>query len=88
LICKIAICDDKVYTEKIYFMVRDYCKQYDTGVIIDVFHEIAPLRDSIESGRCYDIYILDIEMPGYAGMYIAGRMKEVLPRTIVVVVTA
>ncbi len=84
MICKIAICDDKVYTEKIYFMVRDYCKQYDTGV----FHEIAPLRDSIESGRCYDIYILDIEMPGYAGMYIAGRMKEVLPRTIVVVVTA
>ena len=35
-----------------------------------------------------DILILDIEMPGYAGMYIAGRMKEVLPRTIVVVVTA
>ena len=69
---EIAICDDDIeFMSGLERFVKDYCTRNHILVKIDTLSESGGMLDTVESRKYYDLYILDIEMPGYNGMDIA-----------------
>lgn len=67
---KIAICDDeKILRSRIIDYIRLYNKSYQIT-------EYTNGRELLNSGECFDIIFLDIEMPGIDGMSVAERLRS------------
>jgi len=80
---KIAICDNEhVIRENIFDMVK---KQHN-GCDIDLYDS----GDALLKSPCkYDIYFLDIQMPGTDGMETAQRLrKELAEESVIIFITA
>ena len=74
---KIAICDDEQdYREIIEQMLNRYIKDTDIKVQVDIFTNPSELIDATENGTIYDIYLLDIYMPGITGMSFATELRS------------
>ena len=74
---KIAICDDeKEFCDSAERMLKLYME--DKGLLfqVDVFNVPSELVDMTEKGTIYDIYLLDIYMPGVTGMSIATELRS------------
>ena len=74
---KIAICDDeKEFRDAAEQMLKQYMD--DAGVTFksDSFSISSELVDMTEKGTIYDIYLLDIYMPGVTGMSIATELRN------------
>lgn len=80
----IAICEDEaVIREEIAGLVQSH----DDGYALDCFGSAAEL---LNAGRQYDIYILDIQMPGVSGMELAEKLRgdAGFPGPVIIFVTA
>lgn len=74
---KIAICDDeKNFCDSTESMLNLYMKDNATPYQTDVFNISSELIDITEKGTIYDIYLLDIYMPGVTGMSIATELRS------------
>lgn len=74
---KIAICDDeKKFCESAERMLKLYMEDKDVPFQADVFNIPSELVDATEKGTVYDIYLLDIYMPGVTGMSIATELRS------------
>ncbi len=74
---KIAICDDeKKFCDEAEYMLNLYMKENEVLFQTDVFSVPSELVDVIENGVIYDIYLLDIYMPGITGMSIATELRS------------
>ena len=74
---KIAICDDeKVFRDTAENMLKEYMEDRDESFEVDVFSVTSELIDAIERGIIYDIYLLDIYMPGITGMSVATELRN------------
>ena len=74
---KIAICDDEtMFCDAAECMLNDYMATKSLPFRTDVFHVSSDLVDTIENGAVYDIYLLDIYMPGVTGMSIAAELRN------------
>ena len=74
---KIAICDDeKEFRDAIEQMLGQYIKDTGTEAQVDVFTNPSELIDVTENGTIYDIYLLDIYMPGITGMSFATELRS------------
>ena len=74
---KIAICDDeKTYCHEAEQMLHCYMEEQDTCCQAEVFSVPSELLDLTEKGTVYDIYLLDIYMPGVTGMSIATELRS------------
>ena len=74
---KIAICDDeKEFRDAAEHMLEQYMAGRDMMFKADVFSIPSELVDAIEKGIIYDIYLLDIYMPGITGMSIATELRS------------
>ena len=74
---KIAICDDeKMFCDSAERMLKCYMKDKDVPFQADVFNIPSELLDMTEKGTIYDIYLLDIYMPGITGMSIATELRS------------
>lgn len=85
---KIAICDDNpMYLNTILKMVKEIClnkfpceiKEYESGT---------HLYYDVEEKQYFDIYFLDIEMPGVNGMEIARKIKRLHPSALIIFITS
>ena len=77
MVLKIAICDDEqAFRDEAACMLNDYME--DQGVLFhaDTFDVPADLMDRTENGMIYDMYLLDIYMPGVTGMSIATELRS------------
>lgn len=86
---KIAIVDDnREYNEYIRKIVEDVI--YEQGLKIEVltFHGAETLLYEIEDGVSFDVYILDIEMPGMNGMELARCIRKKDERAYIIFVTS
>lgn len=71
---KLAICDDEeVSREKLSALVQDYARERNTPVSVSSFAAASPVLDSSER---FDIYLLDILMPGLSGMELAEDLRR------------
>ena len=74
---KIAICDDeKEFRDAAERMLKLYMEDNDVPYQANTFDVPSELVDMIEKGTIYDIYLLDIYMPGITGMSIATELRS------------
>ena len=74
---KIAICDDeKMFCDSAESMLKLYMEDKSIPFQADVFNIPSELVDATEKGTIYDIYLLDIYMPGITGMSIATELRS------------
>ncbi|MBE7066506.1 MAG: response regulator transcription factor [Ruminococcaceae bacterium] len=74
---RVSICDDdNEYRNAAECMLRQYMEDKDVQFEVDTFGVSSALVDAIESGVIYDIYLLDIYMPGITGMSIATELRN------------
>ena len=74
---KIAICDDeKEFRDAAECMLKSYMEDKAMPFQADVFYIPSELLDMTEKGTIYDIYLLDIYMPGVTGMSVATELRQ------------
>ena len=74
---KIAICDDeKEFRDSAERMLKLYMEEKAVPFQADVCSVPSELFDMTEKGTIYDIYLLDIYMPGISGMSIATELRS------------
>ena len=74
---KIAICDDeKQFQLEAERMLIEYMEKKDFPFEFDTFSASSELLDKLENGTIYDVYLLDIYMPGVTGMSIATELRS------------
>ena len=74
---KIAICDDeKMFRDGAACMLKEYMQDVDQVYQADLYCTSSELLDSTEKGDIYDIYLLDIYMPGVTGMSVATELRS------------
>ena len=74
---KVAICDDeKEFCDSAELMLKLYMEEKFVPYQADVFNVPSELVDMTENGTIYDIYLLDIYMPGVTGMSIATELRN------------
>jgi DNA-binding LytR/AlgR family response regulator len=74
---RIAICDDeKEFRDAAERMLNQYMEDKTVPFQADVFNVPSELVDMTENGTIYDIYLLDIYMPGISGMSIATELRS------------
>ncbi len=74
---KIAICDDeKEFRDAAEAMLKLYMTDQGVPFEAATFAIPSELSDATENGTIYDIYLLDIYMPGVTGMSIATELRS------------
>ena len=74
---KIAICDDEnLYCQEAERMLQCYLEEKAVPCQADAFDVPSELLDLTEQGTVYDVYLLDIYMPGITGMSIATELRS------------
>lgn len=85
----IAICDDEsLYTDKIAQITFNICHSLSIPVTINTYNNSQNLLFDLEAHKYYDIYFLDIEMPGLHGMDLASSIRKFSKEAVLVLVTA
>ncbi len=74
---KIAICDDEqAFRDEAERMLGRYMQEKNLSFEADSFGTASALLDTLDSGIIYDIYLLDIYMPGVTGMSVATELRS------------
>ena len=75
---RIAICDDEVfYREQISGLTQKYAMQNKSKEItVTVFTHAEELLDDVNKNGGFDIYILDVIMPGMNGIELGKTLRE------------
>ena len=82
----VAICDD---TEEERLQAAEYAGRFFEREGIEVHIDTyAAGRELLESGRKYDLYLLDVLMPGMSGIYTAQALAEDRDHPVVVFITS
>ena len=77
VVLKIAICDDeKEFCDSAERMLKLYMEEKGVSFQADTFGVPSDLADMTEKGTIYDVYLLDIYMPGVTGMSIATELRN------------
>ena len=85
----VAICDDVIATTgKIETMLQNIAKRNFIPIDTEVFWEGEHLLASVETGRCFDIIFLDIEMGEEDGITVARRIRKIDKKVLIVYVTS
>ena len=88
-VLKIAVCDDEqTYLNKTRAMLEQYAAAHDMEITAEAFLSPSALLDSIEAGDLYDIYLLDIYMPGVSGMSVATELRSKGVRSPIIFLTS
>lgn len=86
---RIAICDDDALCrEAVLTLVREYISHRNREISVSVFDRATALMDEVLRTGGYDIYILDIIMPGMNGIHLGKDIRQVDPIGRIVYLTA
>ena len=73
----IAVLDDeKSYLDSVLALLEEYESERNEHFATERFINPSDFLDKLESGAVYDIYLLDIYMPGITGMSIATELRS------------
>lgn len=86
---KVAICDDDIaITGRIESMLSDIAKKQFIQLDTEIFWKGGHLVEAVESGACYDIIFLDIEMGQEDGITVARKIRVTDKNVLIVYVTS
>lgn len=84
----IAVCDDdRDMLDKLEGCIKAHAKETSEVVKVKTFSCSENFAMSVTDGDSYDMYILDVEMPGMNGMELAARIRSVQPAAIIIFIT-
>ena len=73
---QIAFCDDNIQElSNMNHYIAQYCIDRNLNCEFDIFSNGLDLIASLEAGKNYDLYVLDILMPGLTGMDLAKEIR-------------
>ncbi len=85
----VAICDDEsVFIDEIEIIIKHFAKEYDYPLQLHSFQNSTALLDEIVDGSVFDIYLLDVDMPGVGGFELAKKVKEKQPEAPIIFLTS
>lgn len=87
---RIAICDDEIEMVESHKAVVEECLRNE-GEMGEINTYTVPenlLCDISDDSFFYDLILLDIEMPGFSGMDVAGKIKPFLPDVKIIFITS
>ena len=86
---KAAIVDDSQdYREKVQTVLQSIAEKCEKAMECTEFSMAEMLAYELSSGAYFDIYVLDIEMPGMNGMELARGIREKYPDVCIIFVTS
>ena len=86
---KIAVCDDEqLYLNMSLAMLEQYAEEHEVEIEANCFAISSELLDRMEAGERYDIYLLDIYMPGVSGMSVATELRSKGVRSPIIFLTS
>ena len=75
---RIAICDDKKeYREEVSRFLEEYEDENKCILKYNVYESSFELLDIVEKGERYDIYLLDVFLPGMTGISLATQLRQI-----------
>ena len=86
---RIAVIDDqpefiKILSNDIQIILREHCVNFE----IKVYEDYMPLLYDIKERYLYDIYFLDIEIPGINGIELAKQIRQISSKAYIIFVTS
>lgn len=86
---KIAVCDDAA-TERgiIQSLLRQFSEQNHIFLSVDLYASSLDLLDAVQNNTPYDIYLLDIFMPGLDGIDLARELHAQDPGGLIIYLTS
>lgn len=83
---RIALCDDQIeYAETLLVKLKSF--EAFSCAKLDLFSSGDQLLQSMEKGNIYDLFFLDIDMPGIDGLELGKRLNSYCKKAIIVFVT-
>lgn len=75
---KIALCDDEeIHRAAVIPLLREYAAAHpELAVRLAVFSSPYALLDALEEKGAFDLYLLDVVMPGLSGIELGLRLRE------------
>ena len=74
---RIAVCDDeKKYLDASAMLLSGYASARHIRFSVERFENPSDLLDELDKGEKYDIYLLDVYMPGLTGVSIATELRR------------
>lgn len=83
---KIVFCDDEIEYARLLSDRTRKCNGF-SGAQVSLFSSGNELWHSVESGNSYDMFFLDIDMPGIDGLELGKRLNATCPKSIIIFVT-
>ena len=85
----IAVCDDDgCMLSRLDELVGNFFRTHCVDVKILAYQSGENLRYDLQDGFCYDLFLLDIEMPGTDGMELAKEIHDGLPAAGIIFITS
>lgn len=86
---KCAICDDeKEITNEVYNLIQTFAGKKDIPISCVVFNSPDELLLEIKSGKTFDLYFLDIIMPGITGISLAKEIRISSSNAVIIFLTS
>lgn len=86
---KIAVLDDEpIFLERISKKVDSIYKKNHIKAAVDCYNNGKVLLDEVNDGRRYDIYVLDVEVPGISGVELGRKLREISEVSFILFLTA
>ena len=74
---RIAICDDeKKYLDESAALLSEYALLRNIHFSVEQFENPSDFLDKLDKGEKYDVYLLDVYMPGLTGVSVATELRR------------
>ena len=74
---RIAVCDDeKKYLDESKMLISEYAPLRNIRFSVEQFENPFDFLDKLDKGEEYDVYLLDVYMPGLTGVSIATELRR------------
>lgn len=86
---KAAVCDDEILLlPQLAAVIKNAFRRRELNVDLDTYSSAPELLGQIFDGNAYDIYFLDIDLPGQNGITLAKKIRAVSEKAAILFVSA
>lgn len=86
---RVAICDDEIILlPQLAAVIKNAFRRRDLNLQLETFSSASELLKLVFDGSYYDIYFLDIDLPGQNGITLAKKIRSISDQTQILYVSA
>lgn len=86
---RIAICDDdRLHSSTLHTLLLTYCEQHSIAAQIMIFHSGFDLLSTVDDQGPFDLYFLDILMPGMTGIDVGHKIRQEDTSSLIIYLTS